>query len=218
MRDDSEQPPVDDEHVQNLAAIFVRHNAQSVLGVHLIHGHFSIPSDTVLLGANFEEPKGRWTKVTQIKTIDPAAVHGHIFVFGKDGFCAYEYQDGPLPDLSTVSEGFLRDFVDYLIANDLTDLIGLQVLSECGEQNMYELILDDGTVMLQAGATKNCEPSRVTGWTFEAGPGGPRVCQSNETHSKMTSGNHKVFNAGKPHPKLENINDLKAALAEAGVL
>ncbi|KPM41501.1 hypothetical protein AK830_g5107 [Neonectria ditissima] len=218
LRDDGDQPPVDDEHIQNLAAIFVRHNAQSVLGVHLIHGHFSIPEDTVLLGTNFEGPKGRWAKVTQIKDIDPAAVHGHILVFSKDGLCAYEYQDGPLPDLSTVSEGFLREFVDYLVANDLTDLIGLQVLGECGEQSMCELILDEGTVMLQANAIKNCEPTRVTGWKFEAGPGGPRVCQANETHSKMTSGNHKVFNAGKPHPKLENVDDLKAALAEAGVL
>lgn len=34
----------------------------------------------------------------------------------------------------------------------------------------------------------------------------------------MTTGNHKVFNTGKPHPKLENVNDLKAAPIEAGVL
>lgn len=44
--------------------MFVRRNAQNLLGVHLVHGHFSIPGDTVLLGTNFEGPKSRWAKVT----------------------------------------------------------------------------------------------------------------------------------------------------------
>lgn len=44
--------------------------------------------------------------------------------------------------------------------------------------------------MLQADVIKNREPTRVTGWKFEAGPGGPRVCQANETHSPW---NAKIF-------------------------
>jgi hypothetical protein len=41
---------------------------------------------------------------------------------------------------------------------------------------------------------------------------------ASETHSKMTSGNHKLFNAGEPLPKLKNLEDLKAALVEVGVM
>ncbi|GAP86858.2 hypothetical protein SAMD00023353_2100080 [Rosellinia necatrix] len=163
-------------------------------------------------------PRTFSARITQIKDINRDAVHGHIYAFRNHGLCAYEYQDGPLPDLSIVNKGFLRDFIDYLVANDLTPLIGLQVLSDCGEQSMGELILIDGTVMLQAADIKNCEPFRVTGWRFEASPYGPRACQANEVHQRMNSGNHKVFNAGKPHPKLENVDDLKAALAEARVV
>ncbi|KAI0423425.1 hypothetical protein F5Y09DRAFT_349058 [Xylaria sp. FL1042] len=195
LPDDSDQPPVDKKHIQNLAALFVKHNAQDVLGAHLIHRHFTIPEDTVLLGTNFEGPKGRWARITQIKDIDRDAVHGHIYAFR-----------------------FLRDFIDYLVANDLTPLIGLQVLSDCGEKSMGELILIDSTVMLQAADIKNCEPFRVTGWRFEASPYGPHASQANEVHQKINSGNHKVFNAGKPHPKLENVDDLKVALAEAEVV
>ena len=154
----------------------------------------------------------------QVDDIDPANVHGHIFVFSTDGLCAYEYQEGPLPDLSTIGEGFLPEFVNYLVANNLKDLVGLQVLGECDEKSMYELILDKGTVMLQEDTLKNCMASRVTGWRFETGPGGPRVCQANETHAKMTTGNHKIFNAGKPLPELESVDNLKAALSKAGVL
>ncbi|KAI1316899.1 hypothetical protein F5Y16DRAFT_393034 [Xylariaceae sp. FL0255] len=218
LRDDSDQPPIDDKHIHNLAELFVTHNAHEVLGIHLIHGHFSIPKDTVLLGTSFQGPINRWAKVTQIKDVNHAAVHGHIFVYQKDKFCAYEYQHGLLPDFSTVSKDFLPAFVEYLVANDLASLIGLQVLGDSVKQSMCELILNHGTVMLQAASIKNCELARVTGWTFEAGPYGPRACQANETHTKMNSGNHKVFNAGKPHPKLENINDLKATLTEAGVI
>jgi hypothetical protein len=34
----------------------------------------------------------------------------------------------------------------------------------------------------------------------------------------MTSGSHKVFNAGKPEPILDNVDELKKALADVGVL
>jgi len=80
LRDDSEQPSVSDDHIQNIAALFVRHNAHDVFGVHLIHGHFKIPENTVLLGTNFEKPRGRWAKITQIESIDRTTIHGHIFV------------------------------------------------------------------------------------------------------------------------------------------
>ncbi|KAI1200081.1 hypothetical protein F5X97DRAFT_321834 [Nemania serpens] len=217
LPDDSDQPAVLDKHINNIAALFTRHNADKVFGIHLIHGHFQIPAGTVMLGANFENPKLRWTKATEIESIDTASIHGHIFVFTEDGLCAYEFQEGPLPDLSGVGHGFLTDFVNYIVQNNLTNLIGLQVLG-CCDGSMSELILDHGTVMLDSSVVKNTIPTRITGWSFESTNGTPRVCQSNETHSGMTSGNHKVFNAGKPHPKLENVEDLKAALVEAGVL
>jgi len=108
-----------------------------------------------------------------------------------------------MPDLSGVHEEFLQDFVHYLVSNDLTDLLGLQVLGECGDQSMSELILGEGTVMLDSSAVKGCTPSRITSWRFDPEHGNPRVCQTNETHAKKTSGNHQFFNAGKPHQKLE---------------
>ncbi|CRK19065.1 hypothetical protein BN1723_012971 [Verticillium longisporum] len=165
-----------------LAALFVRHRAEKVLGIHLIHGHFQIPS----------------------------SVHGHIFVLTNGGLRAYEFQDGPLPDLSNVGQGFLAEFSRYIMANNLAGLIVLQVLGgrPCSHLSMFELVLDQGTIMLDTSIVKSCRPTRVTGWTFEF----------NETYAEMSSGNYKVFNAGKPLPKLENVDDIKAALIEAGVM
>ncbi|KAK4199268.1 hypothetical protein QBC40DRAFT_228193 [Triangularia verruculosa] len=219
LLDDADQPPVADQHVTNLANIFVKYNAHEVLGIHLIHGHFKIPSNAVMLGTNFDESAIRWAKATNIDSLNAADIHGHIFVLAENGLCAYEYQDGPLPDLSSVGQGFLGKFVEYIVNNNLTSLIGLQVLG-CGhkQSTMFELILDQGTVMLDASIAKNIVPTRVTGWQFESVDGNPRVCAHNETHAGMTSGNHKVYNAGKPLPKLENIEQLKDALADVGLL
>ncbi|KAK0721882.1 hypothetical protein B0T26DRAFT_850133 [Lasiosphaeria miniovina] len=222
LKDDADQPYVDDTHTQNLAALFVRHNAENVFGVHLIHGHFQIAEGTVMVGTNFRNPDVRWAKPTDSNKLEGSSIHGHIFVLTDSGFRAYEFQDGPPPDLTAVDENFLAEFSGYIVANNLTGLIGLQVLGHkgCSNRSMSELILDErsGTVMLDTSLVKNCRPARVTGWTFESVNGQPRVCQANETHTAMVKGNHKVFNAGKPHPKLENVDELKAALVGAGVI
>ena len=218
LLDDGDQPPGAEEHIRNLAALFVRHNAHKVLGVHLIHGHFKIPESAVMLGSNFQSPNGRWVKATEIASIDSAAVHGHIYVLTHDGFCAYEYQDGPMPDLSIVGKDFLPEFVEYLVINNLTHLLGLQILIDGMDQSMWELVLDQGTVMLDSAAVRGCSPTRITGWRFEVRHGQPCVCEANETHAEMTSGNHKVFNAGKPQPKLSDVEDLKRALMNVDVL
>lgn len=218
LPDDTQQPAILGERIQELAALFVRYNAHTKLGIHLIHGHFAAPEKAIMLGSNFSNPLGRWSKITRIDSFDPTTIHGHIFVLTTDGFRAYEYQEGPIPDLSGVDDAFYSAFVEYLVTHNLSDLVGLQVLFEDRPGSMWELLLDDGTVMLDASAVQDCVPLRQTGWKFELHNGKPSVCQSNETHAAKTSGNHQVFNAGKPHPNLRSVLDLKEALASVGIL
>ncbi|KAJ5432089.1 uncharacterized protein N7458_011245 [Penicillium daleae] len=123
--DNSDQPSVSEENIIDLAEMFVRYNADKVLGIHLIHGHFKIPKNTVMLRSNFESPSLRWTKVTDIDKIEPSRVYRHIFALTKDGLCAYKLQDGPLPDLSGVGLGFLDEFINYIVKKNLTGLISL---------------------------------------------------------------------------------------------
>ncbi|PNH37150.1 hypothetical protein VD0003_g10295, partial [Verticillium dahliae] len=94
LKSDEDQPPVEDQHIQDLAALFVRHRAEKILGIHLIHGHFQIPEGTVVVGTNFQDPDMRWAKTTDIKKLKQSSVHGHIFVLVNGGLCAYEFQDG----------------------------------------------------------------------------------------------------------------------------
>ena len=183
--DDSQQPEVDQIHIQNLAELFVRHKAHTKLGVRLIHGHFKIPPNTVMLGTNIEEPYGRWTKVTATEMIDPSEIHGHVFALSPaGGFVAYEYQDGPVPDLSTINDAFFAELSRYLAKNDLSSLLGLQVRVEGVPESIVELILDQGTIILDGSAVHGCSPYRQTGWTFELKDREPRVCAANETYAR----------------------------------
>jgi hypothetical protein len=213
---DSQQPEILESHIHNLAAIFVRNRAERVLGIHLAHGHFAAPDNTTLLGVNYDKPYCRWARPTVIQTIDLSNVHGHIFVLTDHGFHPYEYQTGPLPDLFGVDSAFLLELTEYLITNELSKLVGLQVIDP-NPTRMLELILPQGTVMLDVSILNGCVPTRQTGWKFESEDGEPRVCQANETHGQ-TATTHEVYNKGDPHPRLETFRDLKHALVEAGIL
>ena len=151
-----------------------------------------------------------------IQTVDLSNVHGHIFVLTDQGFHPYEYQTGPLPNLFGVDSAFLLELAEYLTTNELSKLVGLQVIDP-NPTRMLELILPQGTVMLDVSILNGCVPTRQTGWKFESEDGEPRVCQANESHGQ-TATTHEVYNKGDPHPRLETFQDLKHALVEAGIL
>ena len=110
-----------------------------------------------MLGTNIEDPYGRWTKAAATDTIDLLNIHRHIFALrSAGGFVAYEYQDGPMPDLSAINEAFLTEFILYLVRNNLSSLLGLQVRLEGVPESMFELILNQGTIMLDKAAVHGC--------------------------------------------------------------
>ena len=148
--------------------------------------------------------------------MDLSNVHGHIFVLTDHGFHPYEYQAGPIPDLSRVNSAFLPELAEYLITNKLSELIGLQVIDQ-NPAHMLELILPQGTIILNVSNLNGCVPTRQTGWKFEVENGEPRVYQANETYGQ-TATMYEIYNKGDPHPKLEDFQDLKNVLVEAGIL
>ncbi|KAG9228938.1 hypothetical protein BJ875DRAFT_489394 [Amylocarpus encephaloides] len=213
---DSQQPEILESHIHNLATIFVRNRAEKILGIHLAHAHFAAPEQTAILGVNYDQPYCRWARPTVIQNVDLNNVHGHIFVLTDHGFHPYEYQSGAVPDLSGLDNAFFPDLADYLNENNLSMLVGLQVIDP-NPAHMLELVLPQGTVMLDISDLKGCVPTRQTGWKFESEDSEPRVCQANETHGQTAIG-HEIYNKGDPHPRLETFQDLKHALVEAEIL
>ena len=148
--------------------------------------------------------------------MDLGNVHGHIFVLTDHGFHPYEYQTGPLPNLSGVDSAFLLELAEYLITNKLSKLVGLQVIDP-NPTNMLELILPQGTIMLDVSVLKGCVPTRQTGWKFEMENGKPSVSSAKEKHAK-TATKHEVYDEGDPIPRLDTFEDLKHALVDVGIL
>lgn len=121
-----------------------------------------------------------------------------------------------MPDLSRVNKAFFPELADYLHTNNLSTLIGLQIIDQ-SPAHMLELILPLATVMLNVTDLSGCAATRQTGWKFEDESGEPRVCKPNESHGRHANG-HDVFNEGAPYPRLETFQDVKNALVEAGIL
>jgi hypothetical protein len=47
---------------------------------------FKTYANSVMLGTGFENPYGRWTKVTALDTVDLSKIHGHISALSEDTF------------------------------------------------------------------------------------------------------------------------------------
>lgn len=165
--------------------------------MHLIHGHFQLDEGNVMLGTALASLRGCWTKPTSIADIKPADIHGHIFRLTESGeMQAYEYREGPPPNLDGIDHTFFLELIDYLQANELTGLLGLEVLGKNTPVMMCEFILkDNGTVMLDAKELKSWTSYRMTG--FALNEPGMTELKGNQSHAKTVRETHQVFTDGK---------------------
>jgi hypothetical protein len=102
------------------------------------------------------------------------------------------------------------------MCDNLSSFVGLQVIDQ-NPADMLELVLPQGTVMLDVSNLNGCVPTRQTGWKFEAENGEPRVCQANESHGQ-TATTHEIYNKGDSHPRLETFRDVVDALVQLQIL
>ncbi|KAK1976169.1 hypothetical protein LZ30DRAFT_735293 [Colletotrichum cereale] len=197
LPDDGDQPEVQQVHLQKLADLFKRFNVQDKFGMHLIHGHFQLEEGNIMLGTALASVRGCWTKPTRITDLKPAEIHGHIFRLTESGeMQAYEYRDGPTTNLDGVDPAFFQELVEYLCVNNLTKMLGLEVLAKEVPEMMCEFILkDNGTVMLDARDVKKWTSYRFTGFAVN-GPGMTEL-KGNQSHAKTVRNTHQVFTDGK---------------------
>jgi hypothetical protein len=222
LPEDSKQPEISDVHILNFAEIFTPNKAHTQFGIHLIHRHFDIPLNIVMLGETLQHLYCRWIRATSFQDLDGISVGGHIFALAKDGWHSCEYHQHPMPDLSNIGGSFFWEVCEYTIKNDLSDLVGRQFLYATDPGNdgetMLELLLHQAPVVFRHSDLIGCSPARQTGWKFKLEHGEPRVCQNNETHGKLPTGEHMINNKGRLGPVLQSYQYLKNEFAVLGVL
>ncbi|KAK4071575.1 hypothetical protein Purlil1_13364 [Purpureocillium lilacinum] len=214
---DEVQPNVE-PILEQLAEIFVRNNAETFFGVHLIHGHLQIPEKSVLFGDN-TVPRCRWTKPTRMDSLKLDSLHGHNFVLTDEGFHPYEYHSGQLPGLSQVEDGFITELASFLHANQLGGIIALEVLDMPLPETMMELVLGEyGTVMMEPERLRGCKPFRQTGWAFVREDGKPRVGKDGKQHHVTGPNGHIIIVEPPKNSEIETCSDALHILREHGLL
>lgn len=219
--EDHEQPDVPSHHLDMLARLFLRYNVETIFGLHLVHGHFRIPSDTVMLGSTFRgKSSGYWTTPIPCEEMLATDVHGHIYtISAQNHLLAYEYRGGAPPDnVDKIDPAFFDEFTNYLTSNKLGGILGLQVLENGldSQSQMLEFVLaDQGTIMLKEDDATGACIYRTTGWSFVRSADGTVSMKGNETHASKPGGPHKRFTDGK---LLKDVDAVLSLLQEDGII
>ncbi len=218
---DENQPQLPQHHLHSLAQIFVRYNVQSVFGLHLIHSHFPIPPETLMIGTAVNNgPIRCWTRPVPFTELRDSSLHGHIYALSKENhFVAYEFREGTAPPkVQTVQDAFFEEILGYLIAHKLTSILGLEVLEEGFElcDQTHEFVIEgQGTVMVLEEGLMYKNSFRVTGWSVVEGHDGIFCFKGNQSHSAPKSGGHQIFTDGK---KLAGIRSVIELLCQEGIV
>ena len=162
----------------------------------------------MILGRNFAEPSGYWTKPTAVEEVNLAEVRGHIFMLKEDRFVAYEHVEGKVDGLSSISSRFFKDFAAYIRSNGLGNTVGLQIRGQTTDDTVGFDFGNCGTVMLNARNAYYGTLFRKTGWVFSRDEGVTSF-KGDQSHTETIVGTHKVFINGKLAP---NIPALKPIL------
>lgn len=149
LLDDRDQPNSLEHHLNQLAQLFIQCNVQKIFGLHLIHDHLKISHNTIMLGSSLKgQLSGYWTKPTPSEVIIPNPIHGHIYILSPDNrLLAYEYREGDAPKcVADINQAFFGELSKYLSSNQLTGLLGLEVLEELEDKSspqpqMLEFVL-----------------------------------------------------------------------------
>lgn len=200
--------------------IFVRHRAQGTFGIHLLHGHFTAPEGTVVLGVQVpmtNTTQACWTKPVPAAELITKPVHGHVFCLQSDrSFVAYEFHEGEASSKGeNIGPAFFRDFADFLYRNDLADLLALELLDSPQDHVQKELqVGPQSTVLFHEKDVIGLSPSTITtGWSFKVGDDGIISCKGGTVYSPKKD-THAVFVDSKPL----TVEALKKALRGEGII
>ena len=166
-----------------------------------------------MLGTNVKgRLKGCWTKPTPFNAASNP-IHGHIYVFSSDSQpIAYEYREGDAPKYAAETKpAFFRELFEYLSTNQLTGLLGLQVLENTSSQRLQAsefVIAGEGTVMVEEAQVAYANTYRVTGWSFAKDQYGIVSYKGHETHASVPNGVHRIFTDGKRLGSIDAVVDL----------
>jgi hypothetical protein len=159
--------------------------------------------------------QGSWSQATNVMQLQLSNTRGCIFKVNSNGDLEpYKFSEGSPADMLDGDSAFLSEMCAYLRDNQLSNLLGLEVIETT--DNWVEFDLGhNGTVTLKQDQAKHGNLFKLTGFVYSKGEDGVRQLKGNNTHAETTTpGKHKVF----IDSKLKDEASLIEALLELGII
>ncbi|KAH7186449.1 hypothetical protein DER44DRAFT_190470 [Fusarium oxysporum] len=201
---DSEMQPIKKEHVEFLNQLIEDHQGRGILGLHVPHKHFDVPSETHLTGRLYalDGRKYYLTRTINNDEFDSRKLCGHIFIFDQDeGLCPYDFHEAPLPDISVMNRALFSEMDNYIHKHGLRHSVALEyIIPQLPARPMFELVLRDQRCMLLIEyeiVVLGPQKPVVTGYRHVE----PGVSLGEGTqYIPLPGGGHKIYN---PDERLE---------------
>jgi len=153
-----------DEFLASFARLAVRHEVPEVAGACLLHRHFTLRDEQVII-EKADTWRGEAALISTPNAFDCARAAPSMWRFGADGHGpeALEFSEDPAvhDDVASIPDDFYADFAELLDRSDLLELIGLTVLRRetlplrHGERYLEETDAGRSVVVVCADATKS---------------------------------------------------------------
>ena len=171
-----EQTLLDDATLRALGSLFVSYGVEQTVGIALLHKHFILDQDTIMLNSGLT--------CAPSKTTTNASTTGDSFLWNGDNFQAFEY--GHSKHLS-LDNHFLTALANHLEARGLARQVALSRLDKDHEKLMEHC--DPVTMSHVCEETEgDLLPTEATEWKF-SGAGMPIITRA---CARTWSGDHKT--------------------------
>lgn len=120
-----ETQPNIDKHLNDIFDLFHKHNVAALYTPHLLHRHFELKPDHVMLSYALEsDSRVHVTRPRLISDLKGSQIRAHLLYLNLEGkWQAYEYEEGETP-LWNVE--FLAEFKSFVLKHDLVKQVALR--------------------------------------------------------------------------------------------
>jgi hypothetical protein len=187
--------PTDPAFFTALSTAFQKHNVYKRFRLHLLHRHFVLPENCVMLKSDVDADISLM-KIAPLDSLQGIPVRGLLYFLNDTGsFQAYEYEQG---DAIDIPPAFLEELSTILLEFKMEKVIALDVAGVDTARDVlpnFEYVLGD-TATVTVQLDKKVEPHhRQTGFTFLE-KDGKLWHQFGEVYAEKKN-THQVFYDGK---------------------
>lgn len=180
----------DTELLEEIGAIFIKHNVQEVFSLHRLHTHRKIEKGAIMLQTKIAGTSHYLVKAVHPETLNKTYSPLNCIVLADGTLQAYSYSYDDI-NVRNKYESFLKEFSEYILKNRLERTFSLTI--NRGDINIKyaEFESVDNTCSLEKPAEAD-DKGTISNWIFKEEDGKIKPIVNDE-HAETTHGTHRVF-------------------------